>query len=165
MKKALVFFLCAVLLTSAFAGCAPKDNEVEGILVSFSGSLVEVNATNGDDLVFSVGNGVINTTHGMIAGDDVVIHYTGVINGTDTSGVTVVSIEDKTQGEHDLPLGMVSGSLVDFTLNTITLTDTFGTTYTFTTTMADMDLYNGLAAGNYVEVYLQGRAARPHKHL
>lgn len=155
MKKTLATLLSVILLAAMFVGCTnQEDTKVEGILKSFSGSLVEVSATNGDDLIFSVEDGVINTTHGMVAGDDIVIHYVGEIKGTDTSGATVISIEDRTQ--HDLPKGMVSGSLVDFTLNTVTLTDSFGVTYTFTTTMADMDLYNGLAAGNYIEVYYEG---------
>ncbi|MDO4567004.1 MAG: SH3 domain-containing protein, partial [Oscillospiraceae bacterium] len=154
MKKLICITLCLLMAFSLLAGCASSHKQVEGILHSFSGSLIELTATTGETLVFSLPDALINTSTGMVAGDDIVVVYDGNLNGSDTSGVTVVSVEDKSQSA--LPEGAIGGTLTDATMNTVTIQTAQGVSYTFTTTNAQIDVVNGLVLGNYVEVYYQG---------
>ncbi|MEG0752139.1 MAG: SH3 domain-containing protein [Oscillospiraceae bacterium] len=159
MKKMTSIVLCALLVLSLFTACENDDGkqkDVEGILQSFSGSLIELKSTNGENLVFDVSSATLNATHGMVAGDDVRLTYTGKIKGGDTSGVTVLTVNDRTEKDPDLEEKLAQGSLVHSSMNTIVIRTAQGEELSFPTAMAEMKIKDGLITGNFVQVYYLG---------
>ena len=57
----------------------------------------------------------------MLAGDELVVHYEGKIEGTDTTNVKVISVEDKGGAATSQTEKTAVGTLVKITENSITI--------------------------------------------
>ncbi|MEG1384081.1 MAG: SH3 domain-containing protein [Oscillospiraceae bacterium] len=153
MKKFLALIMCLLISSTMLAGCSDsKASTVEGMLRAYSGGLLEMTATNGNELVFDVSAATISTTHGMLAGDDISVTYTGKIKDSDTSKATAVAVNDKTPADKEPDEHTIVGTLVNATMNTLMLkTEEYGE-LVFTTTNAKIDTINGFIIGNTIEI-------------
>ena len=173
--KLTVLLLVIAALLLAMTGCAQQPQEPEqaelspeivetvvtpvdmsGTLVSFVGSSLTItNEQDSNDYTFDVSQAEVSAKN-MVAGDEIVVFYTGEIAGTDTAAVTVVKVEDlggapTQQEEHE-----VAGNLVYIGENTITIQLNDGTQLTFNSTNCEHDFKNGLKEGNWVSVNYLG---------
>ncbi len=156
MKKTLAVILCALMLCAPLCGCAKGEQTVEGILEAFSGHLLTLKATNGEELEFDVAKAIIETAHGLLAGDDILLTYTGSINGSDTSKAVVSKVTDVSQEDSAPTEYIVTGTLIDATMNTMVIETSGGEQLTFSTALAQHDIKNGVLLGNTIIVTYTG---------
>lgn len=163
-KKLLIMgFMYAVFLSILFGGCTKKEEdkqkaeetivykgEIEGTLLEFTGS--EIGLTNAKgDYKFDVSQAVIKTMN-MRSGDELLVSYEGEIKGTDTSGVKVTSVEDLGNGNADKEEKEAVGTLVEASMNTVTIRQNDGTVLTFLSNNCEHDIKNGLREGNWIVI-------------
>ncbi len=155
--KTLVGLSLVLTLTSCSSNNeTSKDGLIEGILKSFSGNLLTIETLKGEELIFDVSQATIETTHGLLSGDDVLLKYEGKISDKDTSNAVVKQVIDKTTSDPELQASTISGKLVDSSMNTITIETNEGK-YTFSTALVEMDVRNGLVNGNIIYVTYIGK--------
>ena len=162
-KSSIIVFMCAALLSILIAGCTKKEKdkkdtedtviykgEIEGTLLEFTGSEIGLQNAKGE-YRFDVSQAVIKTMN-MRSGDDLLVSYEGEIKGTDTSGVKVTSVEDLGNNNSGKEEKEAVGTLVDATMNTVTIRQNDGTVLTFLTSNCEHDIKNGLREGNWIVV-------------
>lgn len=160
MKKVLKCFL-AIMCVIALSGCQSggnktSSNSIEGILKSFSGNLLTINTIQGDELIFDVSQATVETTHGLLSGDDILLQYEGSIKDKDTSKAVVKRVIDKTKDDPNVQETVISGEVVDSSMNTITI-KVNGKEIAFNTAMAEMDIRDGIKLGNMIYITYIGQ--------
>ncbi len=129
-------------------------SSIDGTLVSFSGKDITIEA-DGQDYTFDVSKATVNTEN-MLAGDEIVIHYEGKLQGTDTADVKVISVEDKGGTATEQKEKLVVGTLIKITENAITIKQNDGTELTFNSNNCEHDFKNGIREGNWIVVTYVG---------
>ena len=133
-----------------------KTGKMEGTLVSFSGKDLTIKS-NGKEYTFDIFKATVKAS-GMLAGDEIVVHYKGEITEADgTSKVTVTSIEDKgnkTKKKEEAKQAV--GTLVKITENTITIRQNDGKELTFNSNNCQHEFKNGIREGNWIIVTYLG---------
>ena len=79
-------------LTGA-SSSTPEAAYIEGVLQDGTMNTVTIQTDDGKELLFDKEGAEVNEPDGLLIGDRLRIYYDGVINGTDTTGVTVSKIE------------------------------------------------------------------------
>ncbi|MEG0227306.1 MAG: SH3 domain-containing protein [Lachnospiraceae bacterium] len=129
-----------------------EQNMITGIVEDAAmGSLTIVD----QKLNFVIGDAQHNYKNGIQRGNEVNVTYTGTINGTDTSAVTVVSVDDK--NGNSTPT--VTGSVANATMNTVTITTEDGINISFSLENAKVNCAQGILVGNKVMVTIDMNAA------
>ncbi len=158
--------LCLTLVCTMAAGCGKKEESgdtetksvasaeelemLEGTLVKFTGGEIEIDDGK-EEYTFDLSQASIDTKK-MRSGDDLVVSYKGEIDGTDTSNVQVVSVADNGNENESKNEKEAVGSLVDITMNTITIRQNDGTELTFNSNNCEHDFKNGIREGNWVVI-------------
>ncbi len=169
MRKRRRFFawlLCLTLVCALAAGCGNKaeDNnaqtqsatseenleKLEGTLVKFSGGEIEIDDGK-EEYIFDLSQASIKTKN-MRSGDDLIVSYKGEIDGTDTSKAHVVSVADLGDENESKHEKQAVGTLVDISMNTITIRQNDGTELTFNSNNCEHDFKNGIREGNWVVI-------------
>ncbi len=159
-KKILCLALSAAVLLTAMVGCGQQEatgssekveekGQMEGQLVSFSGSTLEVKDAK-QSYTFDVSSAEIKSKY-MRSGDELMIYFDGEISGTDTSNAKVTSVEDYGNPE-DQEEKTVVGTLTKITENTITIKQNDGTSLTFCSNNCQHEFKNGIREGNWVVI-------------
>ncbi|MEG1505831.1 MAG: hypothetical protein RR369_05800, partial [Lachnospiraceae bacterium] len=131
-----------------------EQNMITGIVEDAAmGSLTIV--AEDQKLNFVIGDAQHNYKNGIQRGNEVNVTYTGTINGTDTSAVTVVSVDDK--NGNSTPT--VTGSVANATMNTVTITTEDGINISFSLENAKVNCTQGILVGNKVMVTIDMNAA------
>ncbi len=133
---------------------AEKTASIDGTMVSFSGKDLTIEA-DGQDYEFDISEATVNSVN-MLAGDEIVVRYEGEIDGTDTTGATAISIEDKGGKATTQEEKTVVGTLVKITENSITIRQNDGTELLFNANNCEHDFKNGIREGNWVAVTYVG---------
>lgn len=160
MKKVLKCIL-AIMCILALSGCQSNgnktsNNSIEGVLKAFSGNLLTIDTIQGEELIFDVSQATIETTHGLLSGDDVLLQFEGTLKDSDTSKAIVKRVIDKTQDDPKIDEVIVSGEVIDSSMNTITI-KIDGKEITFNTAMAEMDIRDGIKVGNIIYITYLGQ--------
>ena len=163
--------IAAAVLAGTLAGCGSPDQKeadpqpqhqaaekqeasIEGTLVSFSGKDL-VMESNAQSYTFDVSEATVSAAN-MVAGDEIVVHYEGDLDADGTKGVNVTLVEDKGAAPTQQQEQQVVGSLVDMSMNTITVKQNDGTEITFNSSNCEHDFVNGMREGNWVVVTYLG---------
>lgn len=163
--------IAAAVLAGTLAGCSSPDQKeadpqpqhqaaekqeasIEGTLVSFSGKDL-VMESNAQSYTFDVSEATVSAAN-MVAGDEIVVHYEGDLDADGTKGVNVTLVEDKGAAPTQQQEQQVVGSLVDMSMNTITVKQNDGTEITFNSSNCEHDFVNGMREGNWVVVTYLG---------
>ncbi len=125
---------------------------VIGKLVETGTNSLTIRTSGGTKLTFATEMGSATPVKDWSAGTEVMVSYSGTISGSDASGATVVKVE-----KHTL-LGQlsVSGTIVDATMNTLTIKTSDGRTLSFSTVDADTTQARGLSIDKNVTVVFTG---------
>ena len=168
LKKLMIkMFLCMALLSMFITGCEKKagdekeaekpevkTGEVEGVLLEFTGGEIALENAKGK-YIFDVSQALIKTTN-MRSGDELIVSYEGELTGTDTSGVKVTAVQDLGNNNADKEEKEAVGTLVEASMNTITIKQNDGTLLTFLSNNCEHDIRNGLREGNWIVVTYVG---------
>lgn len=163
--------IVAAALAGTLAGCSSPDQKeadpqpqhqaaekqeasIEGTLVSFSGKDLVIES-NTQSYTFDVSEATVSAAN-MVAGDEIVVHYEGDLDADGTKGVNVTLVEDKGAAPTQQQEQQVVGSLVDMSMNTITVKQNDGTEITFNSSNCEHDFVNGIREGNWVVVTYLG---------
>lgn len=163
--------IAAAVLAGTLVGCSSPDQKeadpqpqhqaaekqeasIEGTLVSFSGKDL-VMESNAQSYTFDVSEATVSAAN-MVAGDEIVVHYEGDLDADGTKGVNVTLVEDKGAAPTQQQEQQVVGSLVDMSMNTITVKQNDGTEITFNSSNCEHDFVNGMREGNWVVVTYLG---------
>ncbi len=87
----------------------------------------------------------------MRVGDELVIYFDGELKDKDTSKVTVTSVEDLGDNEHQTEK-LAVGTLVHLTENTITIRQNDGVELSFNSNNCKHEFKNGIREGNWIVV-------------
>lgn len=181
MKKFFIICIC-LCFTLSMAGCSLGEllerfvssgdtiqetvpdkprvymDELRGTLTDFNGSQVTVQAED-QQYVFDVSKAALECAEGMIAGDEISIIYEGQLNDTDTSAVKALKVVDEYHKKTTLKDHTVQGTILDFTLNTITIKSKKGRTITFPITGTEQYYQSGLKKGAQIYLHYKGKLA------
>lgn len=179
MKKFFTIFIICLCLMVSMTGCslgevlerfvsagdpvqetAPDKSrvymdELRGTLTDFNGNQVTVQAED-QQYVFDVSQAAIECAEGMITGDEIIVIYEGQLNDTDTSAVKALKVADEYHKKTRLKDRTIQGTILDVTLNTITIKSKKGKTLTFPTTGAEQYYQNGLKTGAQIYLHYKG---------
>ena len=70
-----------------------EEQTVTGTITDASMNTLTIKTDAGDELSFSTEDADTSNADGLEVGTSITVYYTGTINGTDTSGATVVAIQ------------------------------------------------------------------------
>lgn len=163
MKKILpiaAVLLCAVLMMCA-CGQAPASSALpegflEGTVQDANLSGLVVADENGRQYLFAAENAKIEGADALQQGDSIRLFYKGTLaEGQNMQPVTVERIEVLDGGTAGLE-SPVSGTVVDATMNTITIETTDGKTFSFGTEDAVVEGEGGILLGAEVTIYFEG---------
>ena len=161
-----ILVLCLLFICSACGKQEKKQEEtqketkavetasLEGTLVSFSGTDLMIEAEE-QEYEFDISEATVNTVN-MLAGDELVVHYEGKIEGTDTTNVKVISVEDKGGAATSQKEKTAVGTLVKITENSIIIKQNDGTELMFNSNNCEHDFKNGIREGNWIVVTYVG---------
>lgn len=159
IRKSALITACIIFICSlSLAGCKKEEKtknlvksqgQMEGVLVSFEGKTLVVEEA-GENYTFDVSNASINTRN-MRVGDELVIYFDGELKDKDTSKVTVTSVEDLGDNEHQTEK-LAVGTLVHLTENTITIRQNDGVELSFNSNNCKHEFKNGIREGNWIVV-------------
>lgn len=165
-KKIMSIVLVMMLLFSITA-CGKKDEPktekkeksktITGVLESFSGGIITMTSDEQEknELKFEVKEAIIECKN-MLVGDEIAVVYEGEINGTDTSNVKVKKVIDDGENTTKVQESIV-GTMVDASMNTITIQSNDGKQYAFSTVGAKHTYKNGIKEGNWVRITYVGK--------
>ncbi len=181
MKK--MFILCICLcFTISMAGCsfgevlerfvsagdtvqeaAPDKprvyiDELRGTLIDFNGSQVSIQSED-QQYVFDVSQASLECAQGMITGDEISVIYEGQLGEADTSAVKALKVVDEYHKKSKLKDHTIQGTVLDLTLNTITIKSKKGLTVTFPSTGTKQYYQNGIKTGAGVYLHYKGKLA------
>ena len=71
-----------------------KEQSISGVVTDASMNTVTIKTDAGDELSFGTEDADVSKVNGMDVGKTLTIYYTGTIDGTDTSKVTVVAVQE-----------------------------------------------------------------------
>lgn len=131
-----------------------KLSEVDGTLVSFQNSTLTLESTDKQSLSFPITSKAEITCQNMLSGDNITVLYEGAISGSDTSKAVVVKVEDK--GTPTAKSQEIVGTVVDASMNTLTIKTNKGNTYSFSTIGAELNYKNGIELGNWIHITYTG---------
>ncbi len=132
---------------------AEREEQMDGVLVSFAGKTLVVEEGE-DKYTFDVSDARIQTKN-MRAGDELLVHFEGKLEGTDTSKIRVISVEDLGNNDDQTEKQAV-GTLVELTENTITIRQNDGTELLFSSNNCQHEFKNGIREGNWIVVTYKG---------
>lgn len=127
--------------------------------------LVIENDADGEKYYFSVGSDTDMNSDDIDEGDTVTVAYTGDINGNDLVEATKITKKMSTSGSSSAGTSSarnsskgetVSGTVTGTSMNTVTIETSGGTTYTFSTMDADIDITGGIEEGMDVTIHYNG---------
>lgn len=133
--------------------------EVHGTIKSFTGGYLTIVTSDSDNLEFDLSKATLECENGILAGDEITVVYEGTITGHNTSKATALKVIDKDTKE-DLEEHTMVGTLVDASMNTISVKNTEGDTITFISTGTKHYYKNGLQVGNWITVTYKGELSR-----
>lgn len=179
MKKLLAACIC-LCITFSMAGCSLGNvidrfvsagdasvtetvpdkprvymDELSGILSDFNGRQVTVLADE-QLYVFDVSTASLECEDGMIAGDEISVIYEGQLNDMDTSAVKVLKVVDEYHKKTKLKDRTAEGTVLNLTLNTMTIKSKKGNTITFPITGAEQYYQNGIKKGSAIHLHYKG---------
>lgn len=163
MKK----LLCCVMtlvMACAFFGCGNEEeatSEISGLVKSYETDSIIIITDADEVLTFALSDPEIQCENGVEADKNVVLVYTGAIDGTDTSGATVVTIKDgepieETSAAFGDDVKHIGGTVEEATADYVTIKDHEGESLRFDTSKAEIHYKNGIKAGNYVTIKYKG---------
>lgn len=180
MKKFFASCSCLILLLS-LSGCSPgavidrfvstEDSsvqetvqdkprvymdEIRGILQDFTGSQVTI-LSDKTLYTFDVSQASLECQGGMITGDEVSIIYEGQLEDSDTSNVKALKVVDEYHKKTDLEDRTIKGTVLDLTLNTITIKSEKGNTVMFPSAGTRQYYENGIKKGTPVYLHYKGK--------
>lgn len=133
------------------------SGQMTGTVIEYTkgGKLIVENDADGEYYYFSTATTTVNASDDIEEGDTVTVAYTGDINGSDlvpatkitpkTSGSSAGSTSGSGSTSGTAAKGeTISGTVTAATMNTVTIQTGAGTTYTFSTMDADIDITGGL---------------------
>lgn len=185
MKKLLASCICLFFFTLSMAGCSlgtvidrfvsagdtpaqesvqdkPRVymDEIRGILQDFTGSKVTV-LSDKTLYNFDVSQASLECEGGMITGDEISIIYEGQLNDSDTSDVKALKVVDEYHKKTSLEDRTIQGTVLDLTLNTITIKSKDGNTVMFPSAGAKQYYQNGIKKGTPVYLHYKGKILSP----
>ena len=148
----------AIAITPAFTA-APKEriymDELKGVLQNFDGSYLRI-LSDGTSYVLDVQNASLECEHGMVRGDEISVIYEGQLNGTNTEGMTALKVVDEVHKKKELSPQVWEGSVVDLTLNTLTVRRDDGISVIFPVTGSPQYYEDGVRSESRVYVRYKG---------
>ncbi|MEG1822398.1 MAG: hypothetical protein RR233_05725 [Clostridiales bacterium] len=137
---------------------SPKT--INGSVVDATMNNTVIKTDDGTELAFTTGDAEHHYTNGIQVGNAVSITYTGTINGTDTSGVTVISVTDSaanTATAATATTSSVVGTVDEATSKSLLVLDVAGgSTLEYSLDGAKVNCANGLIVGEAVCVTWTG---------
>lgn len=142
--------------TTGTSSSDSKSGQMTGTVEEYTegGKLVIENNEDGEKYYFSTGNATVSGSEDIEEGDSVTVSYTGDIDGNDLVSATKITLKasgSSTSGtsssgsaESTAKGQTISGTVTAATMNTVTIKTSSGTTYTFSTMDADIDITGGL---------------------
>lgn len=126
-----------------------EEKIVEGTVLNASADVLQMKTSEAAELYFEIKDLDLTDVESLITGQSIWVYYTGEIKGTSTDDITVTHIVNPTENH-------IEGSIVDATMNTLTIQTEGGETFSFSTMDADMSAVDGLLIGSAVKVYYVG---------
>lgn len=136
-----------------------EPQEVHGTIKSFTGGYLTITTPDSDILEFDLSEAALECENGILTGDQVTVVYEGTIKGHNTGKATALKVIDKDNRE-ELEEHTMVGTLVDASMNTISIKNTEGDTITFISTGAKHKYKNGIQTGNWITVTYKGELTR-----
>lgn len=179
MKKMLAACICLCCFTITLSGCSLGEvldrfistgdaaqetvpdkprvymDELNGILRDFNGSQITVYADE-ELYIFDVSQATLECEDGMITGDEVSVIYEGQLHDTDTSEVKALKVVDEYHKKVQLKEKTTTGTVLDFTTNTITIKSRKGNVATFPIAGTRQYYQGGIKKGASVILHYKG---------
>lgn len=156
--------LCACGAQSSSASVTEAEAFIEGQIEDATlSSLILVDAASGAKYLFDATDAAVTGADSLQEGDIVHLFYKGaLVDGQSMQPVTVERINVTQSSAASAPANgiesPVAGSVIDATMNTITITTADGLTLTFGTEDAVVNSEDGIIIGDEVEIYFDGTA-------
>lgn len=131
-------------------------DEMRGTLNDFNGSQLTV-LVDETPYIFDVSQASLECEDGMISGDEISVIYEGQLSDTDTSSVKALKVVDEYHNNVQLKNHTIQGTVIDLTLNTITIKSKAGNTLTFPVAGAEQYYQNGIKKGTSVYLHYKGK--------
>ena len=179
MKKTLAVSLC-LFLTLGLSGCGleqikekyieetettptpspePKErvymDQFTGKVQDFDGQNL-VLSSDGSSYFFDASKASVETSHGLIAGDEVTVIYEGKLSGPNAVNVKALKVVDDLHKESSLEEQVIEGTLTRITQNSLSFTDTGGRNIVCSCPGASQYYRNGLREGIHIYVRYLG---------
>lgn len=134
--------------TTGTSSSDSKSGQMTGTVEEYTegGKLVIENNADGEKYYFSTANATVSGSEDIEEGDSVTVSYTGDIDGNDLVPATKITLKasGSSSAESTAKGQTISGTVTAATMNTVTIKTSSGTTYTFSTMDADIDITGGL---------------------
>lgn len=155
-------------------GMSERGSQMSGTVVEYieGTKLVIESSADGENYYFSVEEAVVSDSADIEEGNMVTVTYTGDIEGDDLvpatritvnssgssisgSGTSGSSTSNSTSG-NGFGADRISGTVVEASMNTVTIRTSSGTRYTFSTIDAEMNVTGELQEGTDITLYYTG---------
>lgn len=131
-------------------------DEVRGTLQDFSGSQVTV-LVDETPYTFDVSDASLECNGGMISGDEISVIYEGQLDDTDTSTVKTLKVVDEYHKNAQLKEHTAQGTVLNLTLNTVTIKSKKGKTITFPIAGTRQYYQDGFTNGMSAFIHYKGK--------
>ncbi|MEG2394646.1 MAG: hypothetical protein RSC36_06405, partial [Ruthenibacterium sp.] len=82
------------VVTAPPVNAAPEFGDMSGTVQNITGDTLTMTGDDGNTYTLNVSGASRQYANGIQAGNPIELHYSGALHGTDTSGVTVLTIVD-----------------------------------------------------------------------
>lgn len=141
---------------------AQQDQSVVGVVTDATMNTLTIELANGATYTFSTGDAEMDTgADGLLVGDTVTVYYQGELAvDQQVQTVTVTRVEVTAQpvsSQETQATSTIEGTVIDASMNTMTIATAAGEEYTFSTMDAEIDPgTNGIVIGAPVTVTYAG---------
>ena len=156
-------------------GVSERGSQMSGPVVEYieGPKLVIENSADSENYYFSIEEAVISDSADIEEGDVVTVVYTGDIEGDDLVPAARITVNSSGSGISDNGISdsstsyssassngfgadRISGTVVEASMNTVTIRTSGGTRYTFSTMDAEMNVIGELQEGTDITLYYTG---------
>ena len=155
-------------------GLSGSGSQMSGTVVEYieGTKLVIESSADGENYYFSTEDAVVSDSAGIEEGDTVTVSYTGDIGGDDLVPATRITVNSSGNGisgsstsgsstsnnteGNSFGSEQISGTVVEASMNTVTIRTSSGTRYTFSTIDAEMNVNGELQEGTEITLYYTG---------
>lgn len=156
-------------------GMSERGSQMSGTVVEYieGAKLVIESSADGENYYFSVEEAVVSDSADIEEGDMVTVAYTGDIEGDDLVPATRITVSssgssisgsstsgsstsNSSASSNGFGADRISGTVVEASMNTVTIRTSGGTRYTFSTMDAEMNVAGELQEGTDITLYYTG---------